>query len=48
MFRKKNPVVGNGAIWDRFEPRTENEKIKIQKIGILFFEFCLRFKSVLG
>ena len=31
MFRKKNPVAENGAVWDRFEPRTENEKIKIQK-----------------
>ena len=24
-------VAGNGATWDRFEPRAENQKNKIQK-----------------
>ena len=48
-LRKSKKVVGNGATWDRFETRAENKKGKIQKkIRILFFEFCPKFKSVLG
>ena len=34
-------VVGNGATWDRFEPRTKIEENKI-------VNFCLSFKSVPG
>ena len=37
------------ATKDRFEPRTKLQKTKIQKKNFNFvFEFCPRFKSVLG
>ena len=39
-------VLGNGATWGRFKPRTR--KSKKQNLKILIFEFCLSFKSVPG
>ena len=29
-------VVGNGTTWDRFEPRTENQKIKLKNMNFVF------------
>ena len=35
-------VVGNGATWDRLEPKTEKQKSKIQKkIEFCFSNFVL-------
>ena len=39
-------VVGNGATYDRYEPRTKIQENKMEKI--LNFGFCPRFKSVSG
>ena len=35
---KCGEVVGNGATWDRFEPRTEKKKTEIQKTLNFFFQ----------
>ena len=38
-------VVGNGATWDRFEPKT---KISRKQNLIFNFRFCGRFRAFLG